>query len=263
VLVAKEYLEQGTMLDETLVETRSVPKEYLQPKALMTVKDLADADGRQQFMTQVPVEKGEQVVTTKLFMLGADTGISAVIPTDRRAVTLIFDKEYISGVIKPGNKVDVVGVFEYYDKNGTRQESAVTVLQNVNILAVGKSILGQVKATMKSKKDVEKVGVESTENRVPVSFSVTPPEAEVLILASEKATMRLALRATGDDRIIPGRGTKLAEVVKDIGQEKRLSDTGAQGNTPMTEEYKKQMDENRKMQEKAAEILKKYKNPQQ
>ena len=114
VLVAKEYLEQGTMLDETLVETRSVPKEYLQPKALMTVKDLADADGRQLFMTQVPVEKGEQVVTTKLFMLGADTGISAVIPTDRRAVNFSsndFKKIKIAEFFSAIFFVDIIFVF--------------------------------------------------------------------------------------------------------------------------------------------------------
>jgi len=268
VLVAKEYLEQGTMLDETLVETKVVPKEYLQPKAIMGVKELSDADGRQLFMAQVPVEKGEQIVTTKLFMLGADTGISAVIPTDKRAITLIFEKEYVSGVVKPGNKVDVIGIFEYYDKSGNRQQAAVTVLQNVNVLAVAKSIIGQVKSTMRSKKDVEKAGVESTENRIPVSFSVSPAEAEVLLLASEKATIRLSLRATGDDKIVSGKGTKLDEVVKDVGMERKLTDTGSkgawqaegsgQGGMGVPAEYRKQIEQNAEQQKKALEMLKKY-----
>jgi pilus assembly protein CpaB len=260
VLVAKEYLEQGTMLDETLVEMKTVPKEYVQPKALASVKDLVDSEGRQLFLTVVPVEKGEQVVTTKLFMLGMDTGLSAVVPTDKRAITMVFDRDMVSGVVKPGNKVDIIGVFEYYDKNNNKQDAAVTVLQNITILAVGKSILGQVKPMLKSKKDMDKsMSVESTESKVPISFALTPTEAETLMLASEKAIIRLSLRATGDDKPVISRGSRLAEIVKDLGTDKKFS---SQGESPdaakMQEDYQKKLQD----QQKAMELLKKYQQNQ-
>ena len=79
-LVARQYIEQGTMLDASLVEETRVPKQYVQPKALQSVKELAGAGGQRMFMTLLPVEKGEQIVTTKLSPLGMETGISSIVP---------------------------------------------------------------------------------------------------------------------------------------------------------------------------------------
>jgi len=192
-------------------------------------------------------------------MLGMDTGLSAVVPTDRRAVTIVFDREAVSGVVKPGNKVDIIGIFQYYDKNNVSQQAAITVLQNVQILGVGKSLLGQVKPVLKSKKDIEKsMTLESSENRIPISFSLSPVEAEILVLTAEKSSIKLSLRATGDEKIFASRGAKLNEIVKDAGSEKRWSDTGSKEVTPLQAEYMKQAQQTQEMQQRAIDLLKKY-----
>lgn len=253
VLVAKQYLDQATMLDDTLVEEKTVPKEYLQPRAVQTVKDLTDSDGRRLFMTVVPVEIGEQIVTTKLYMLGLDTGISAVIPNDRRAITMVFDKEAISGVVKPGNRVDVIAIFEYEGKDKLRQEVATTILQNVLVISVGKSVLGAVKPVMTSKKDMEKAAImESAESRIPVSLAVSPSEAEILSLASEKGTIKFSLRSPGDDKIYLTAGTKMQDIFKEISA---TAKGRSAEKTILPDAYIKEM---QRKQQEAADLLKKY-----
>ena len=253
VLVAKEYLDQATMLDETLVEERTVPKDYLQPRAIQSIKDLTDSEGRRLFMTVVPVEKGEQIITTKLYMLGLDTGISGIIPNDKRAITMVFDKEAISGVIKPGNRVDVIGIFEYEDKDKQRQEVATTILQNVLVISVGRSVLGAVKPVMTSKKDVEKAMVmESADSRVPVSLAVSPSEVEILSLAAEKGTIKFSLRAPGDDKIYLTEGTKMQDIFKEISATAK----GRAGEKAiLPDAYIKEM---QRKQQEAVDLLKKY-----
>ncbi|MDO8734333.1 MAG: Flp pilus assembly protein CpaB, partial [Elusimicrobiota bacterium] len=201
----------------------------------------------------VPVEKGEQIIKTKLYMLGLDTGISGIIPNDKRAITMVFDKEAISGVIKPGNRVDVIGIFEYEDKDKQRQEVATTILQNVLVISVGRSVLGAVKPVMTSKKDIEKAMVmESADSRVPVSLAVSPSEVEILSLASEKGTIKFSLRAPGDDKIYLTEGTKMRDIFKEISATAK----GRAGEKAiLPDAYIKEM---QRKQQEAVDLLKKY-----
>jgi pilus assembly protein CpaB len=203
VLVAKDYIDQGTLLDESVVEEKLVPKEYIQPKAVSVLKELFSSDGRKIFMAIVPFEKGEQVTTTKLSMLGIDTGMSAVIPSQKRSMTLQFDSSLISGIIKPGNRVDMIGILQYEDSKGQMQESAFTILQNILVLATGNTILGAAAPSVKHSDGIKAAMQEApSSGSIPVTVAVTPKEAEVLALVSEKGVVKLALRPTGDDTIV-------------------------------------------------------------
>ena len=215
VLVSKQYISQGMLIDETMVQENLVPKEFLQPKALQSFKDIRNSDGKSVFMAVAPIEQREQVITTKLSMLGRDTGIASIIPGAQRAITITMDGRLINGVIKPGNRVDVIGIFEYQNKAGETSEIAVTILQNVLVLSTGNSILGGVASRTEKGKDMltpEDLAPDS----VPVSFSVSPQEGEMLALASEKGNIKLMLRPAGDEAIVEIKGTKLTDIYKDL-----------------------------------------------
>jgi len=253
VLVAKDYIDQGTSLDETLVEEKFVPKEYIQPKSISQAKELYSSEGKKLFMSIVPFEKGEQITTTKLSLFGFDTGISAVIPTAKRSITLLMDIRYISGIIKPGNRVDVISIIEYEDKNGQMQESAFTVLQNILILATGNTILGAASpASMTSGKIDTKAIIQEAQasGSIPVSVSVSPKEAEALALVSERGVIKFALRPVGDDGIIESQGTNIRDYARDIFQTVKNSNLSQQVSS------QKEMQKNQK---EALELLKKYK----
>lgn len=220
VLVAKQYIDQGTIVDASLIEEQVAPKEYIQPKAISSLKDLISSDGRRIYMALVPIEKGEQIITTKLSVLGRDTGISSLVPTDKRAVTLVFEKEFVSGIIKPGNRVDIIGIFDYQDKNSQSQEAAFTILQNILILATGSSVFGTpVKAVTDAKNSSSNSipNYEANEaSNIPVSFAVSLHEAEILMLASQVGTIKFALRPMGDDKIAEVQNVKISDICKDI-----------------------------------------------
>ncbi|MHB9155421.1 MAG: Flp pilus assembly protein CpaB [Endomicrobiales bacterium] len=248
VIVARQRIDQGTTISAALLEERVIPKEYLQPRAVQSVKELADSEGRLSYIAVAPIERGEQVVTTKLSLLGVDTGISSIIPTDRRALTLAFDSEEVAGLVKPGNRVDIVGVFEYRDKEDRQQEESVCVLQNILVLSVGKSFLGSVQA--EGKKGNGFMTNESESGRIPVSFAVTPRQAEVLSLAAEKSRLRLSLRPIGDDEIFEFEAVKIQDISKNIRTAQTVKETPG-----IPEEYVKEM---QKKQKEAMEILRKY-----
>jgi len=255
VLVAKDYIDQGRLLDETVVEEKLVPKEYVQPKAISVVKELFSSDGRKIYMTIVPFEAGEQITTTKLSMLGIDTGMSAVIPSQKRSMTLSLDSSIISGIIKPGNRVDVIGILQYEDSKGQMQEAAFTILQNVLVLATGSTILGAAAPVAKpSEKSAMKAVMQeaAATGSMPVSVAVSPKEAEALALVAEKGVIKLSLRPTGDDAIVESQGTNMKDFSKDISQTSR--NTG--GASQISSEKAKEIQKNQK---EVLDLLKKYK----
>jgi pilus assembly protein CpaB len=251
VLIAKQYIDQGSMIDETMIEEGTIPKDFIQPKALQAVKELVNQDGRKQFMAVVPIEKGEQLVATKLFMLGLDTGISAITPGDKRAVTLVLDREKVAGIVRPGNRVDVVGVFDYEDKDHHAQEASATVLQNILVLSVGKSFLGALQPLQAGKGTDKPVSIDVPEGRIPVSLALSPQEAELFVLASEKGTINFSLRPIGDDRIVPLQIAKIQDIFKDITTISNERTTGATVSASSLREMQAR-------QREALEILKKY-----
>ncbi|MBN1622113.1 MAG: Flp pilus assembly protein CpaB [Endomicrobiales bacterium] len=246
VLIAKEYIDHGVLIDQTLVEIKEVPKDYLQPRSIQSIKDLFDKEGNKIFMTIVPIEKGEQIIMTKLHILGFDTGISAIIPKGQRAITILFDGETISGIIKPGNKVDVISVFEYENKNGILKEASKTILQNILVLSVGKNILGGAK-NISNTKNQNQMLVEAPLGSLPVSFAVTVKEAEMLALASEKGPIRLSLRPMGDEDIAESDGTKMDTISNNIPSTMHIRANSQNKNQ-------------QKSQKETMEILEKYNN---
>lgn len=248
VLTAKAYIDQGTTLTREILEEKMVPKEYLQPKAIQSIKELYDQEGRAAYVAIVPIEQGEQVMTTKLTMVGVETGISSIIPTDKRAITLIFDSDEINGLIKPGNRVDIIGTFEFTDKRDSVQEETVTVLQNVLVLAVGGNLLGAAPKKNETNND----DTADQGSRLPVSFAVYAGDIQVLAMAAEKGKIRLSVRPVGDDKIFDSKATKLSNISREAVSGTQSVSTGE---TARTQDYMKEM---QKKQREALEMLKKY-----
>jgi len=255
VLVAKQYIDQGTVLDELFVEEKLVPKEYLQPKAVQSMKELINAEGKRSFMVIVPIERGEQIITTKLSLLGLETGLSSVIPSDKRAITLVCDAETVSGIMKPGNRVDVIGVMEYQDKSSQMQEAAFTVLQNILVLSVGNTMLGASKPLQKRGAMGENIAAieQAASGSLPVSLALSPKEAEVIALVSEKGKIRFSLRPLGDERIIEAQGTKIRDIYNDLAV--TVSNTTGRHSPAVSESMMRDM---QKKQKEVMELLKKY-----
>ncbi|MCK9582470.1 MAG: Flp pilus assembly protein CpaB [Endomicrobiales bacterium] len=250
VLCANKYIDQDVILDGSMFEEALVPKDYIQPRALGSVKELYSSDGRKLFMSVVPIEKGEQLILTKLYTVGLETGLSSIIPTGKRAVTLYPNEEGLADRIKPGNRIDIIAVFDFEDKAGKLQQAAATVLQNILVLSVDKAYLGG------AQKNQSEQGVISQENspvRSAVCVSVLPQEAELLALCCEKSIVRFSLRPVCEETLVQTCGAKVQDIIEGVSaavQKTQGDKTQQPAGVAMEQMQKKQRE--------TLELLKKY-----
>lgn len=101
------------------------------------------------------------------------------------AMSISIDKvKGVSGLLQPGDRVDVIAV---PPKNMNEPAPAQTILRGVRVLAVGT----QLEAPSANPTSQE-------ENSTTVTLEVTRTQADVLASADVNATLRLALRPSGE-----------------------------------------------------------------
>jgi pilus assembly protein CpaB len=195
VVVAKEQIPVRTKVKESMLEEQVVPVDAIHPDA---VKEIDESIGK---VTNQVIFQGEQILNAKFTDEENLKELAFIIDEGDRGVTIgVSDIKGLGGNVKPGDHVDVVGVF---DKDLTGVDSAFTILSNVMVKAVGKSLGPEDQDT------TEKGGVART-----VTVEVTPEQAERLILADEKGSLRLSLRHPEDIYTPASSGTQLFDIVK-------------------------------------------------
>src|SRR3972149_3270913 len=130
VVTAASDVAARTTLSADMLKITAVPAD----QALSgSYGDAADLVG---LTTRYPLVNGEQVTTSKIGEAQKDDeSLARVIPAGKRAIAIAAREESIvAGLILPGDLVDVIAVFSATD---TGVDKAVTILQNVEVLAVG------------------------------------------------------------------------------------------------------------------------------
>lgn len=100
----------------------------------------------------------------------------------KRAVSLSMDEHQLLGV-EPGDRVDVVAVFDAAPSSGTREAFAAMILQNAGVLGV--AFTGDLRAK----------GV--------LMLELNPIEAQYALLAARRAELGIAVRAPGNAEAHP------------------------------------------------------------
>lgn len=197
VMIARQDIPMGTVIQGQMLEPAIVPKEFVQPRAASA------ADNISGMATIAPIAKGEQVSLTKLTSSSSALkptrrGLSEVTPVGKRAVTVSVDNiASLVGLIKPGDYVDVIAVLplptQGPEKKQGIQQTVVPVLQNVLILAVGQETSAQAMAQK-----------EGTKDRSPlITLSLTPKEANLVAFLQEQGRIRLSMRSVRDSIVEP------------------------------------------------------------
>jgi pilus assembly protein CpaB len=198
VMVANIDIPAYTKLDKAMIHSISVPKKFLQPSAL---RNPAQADKR---VTLIPLLKGEQILATMVSEQGQAVGLALKIRQGFRAVSVGVDAiSGVSGLLKPGDKVDVIGTFDL-TKNAAFKKRAFTLMQNIVVLAVGEN-LGTESLVNEAydaeneedlKKRVSSLRTSVTKNNVrkeTVTLLVDPGQVQKIILTQEIGKLSLAL----------------------------------------------------------------------
>ena len=221
VVTANQAIPAQTRITEDMLKVQ-----YLDP-------DTANADAfssRSQIVDRVVTEDvaaGTQILPS---MVSENTGDGLTFKLDpgMRGVSVEVQEVVIAGGnIKPGDRVDVVGVFEVdsvdaanhlltqlgtaytveapkittaadqQDQNLDTYVLTVTLLQNVKVLGLAQTLTTDTAGGSALSDEVDDAQAEP--NAATATFEVTPAQTQALTLADEYGILRASARGVGDD----------------------------------------------------------------
>ncbi len=179
VLVASVDLGMSAKIDDTNAEFKQVSVDSIPEGAITDWKDCKDRT------LKVPVMPGDWITASKLNDEGT-FGVVGQIPDGMRVVSVPVNQTTShSGMMFPGNRVDVMLTYRSRDETGQQIQMTRTVLQRIEIFAVDKTVDG-------AKANLNELNARN------VSVLVTHDDAQTLLLAQAKGDIHLALRSNTD-----------------------------------------------------------------
>lgn len=155
--------------------------------------------------------KDEPVKSSAVAIRSGSLGLAYAVPLQSRAVTIpIDDISGVANLLHAGDRVDVLALFN--DDTG-RMSTVQTVLQDIEILALNDTVLNGPDEQEESSGVADngtgngnggtgKPASRRGEGPRTATFSVTPHQAQILMLSQHRGTLRLSLRRTGDRDIV-------------------------------------------------------------
>lgn len=135
VVVARIDIPKESTLTINMVETRIVRSASLQPG------DLSSLDSAIGKFAEVDILKGQHINSNMVRSLAVAKYLSQAVPQGMRAVTIPVDKiSAIEGLIKPGDKIDIIGTFVVPVGGGRTEPIVITVFEGVRVLATNRNI---------------------------------------------------------------------------------------------------------------------------
>ncbi|MFL5319453.1 MAG: Flp pilus assembly protein CpaB [Myxococcaceae bacterium] len=190
VVVAADDIPEGTVVTFDMVSQRSVPEQFVTSSVVKP--DSASYVVNQKVL--VPLQKGDPLLWSQFETTKAAERLSSKVQKKGRAITIESQgTTAVGGWVRPNDHVDVIGTFRDPDTN---ESVAVTLLQNVIVLATGK-ITGTTNVNLipEQQRDYNNV-----------SLLVIPEEAEIMVLAAELGSLTLSLRNEDDVDVLEERG---------------------------------------------------------
>jgi pilus assembly protein CpaB len=190
VVVAATDIPDGTVVTFDMISQRPVPEQFVTSSVVKP--DSANYIVNQKVL--VPLQAGDPLLWSQFETTKAAERLSSKIQKKTRAITInAAGIQSVGGWVRPNDHVDIIGTFR--DPQASEQV-AVTLLQNVIVLATGK-LTGTTNVNLVS---------ESQREYSNVSLLVIPEEAEILVLAQEMGALTLSLRNEDDVDVIEDRG---------------------------------------------------------
>jgi pilus assembly protein CpaB len=180
VVVAAVDIPRGVVVKEAQLKLQDIPKNLVHPHAITNLKDAVE----RQVVT--PLMKDEYMLDGKLARKGAKSGMSGVLRSGMRALTIQTPSlaSGVAGFVMPGDHVDVLLTVSGENNGG----STATLLQNIEVLAVDQ----RIEPTDGTKIDINQLRS--------VTLQVTPDQSQLLTLAQSSGMLHLSLRSPGDDQ---------------------------------------------------------------
>lgn len=191
VLVLMQDVPRGKMRKPEMLATRKYLTSAL---PFGGINKMEDAVGR---VSTIALRKGV-LFENALAPKGSLAGLQGMIPDNKRAFMIRTPNvaSGLAGLVQPGDHVDVLLTVDHdADDEDTGGGAVVTLLQDIEVLAVDQHLDGAVAAPVSEKKKsngaAPQVAIKS------VTLIASPADAMRLSLAQTKGTLQLSLRSPG------------------------------------------------------------------
>ncbi len=183
VLVAIENIDAGFPLTADMVEFRSMPKAAVPEDAVTTIEQYEERS------LNFPVAADDVIRMSKLSEPGV-AGRSLQIPQGYRVSGIsVDDTQTQTGMLRPGDLVDVFVTYETRQGRGPAMTQVKTLLEAITVFATDNQTANQGSSTQETRTKV-------------VSLLVSPEQASYLALAQRKGRLTLVWRNPLDDEIL-------------------------------------------------------------
>lgn len=199
VVVAKEDINEMQEIKAEMLTTKPVPKNFQQPGSNGDPRTFEGS------VASAPIKADEQVLLTKVYLKGSDTGIASQVSIHHRGISIpVNDVTGVTRLLKPGDRVDIIANVQYPGENGVQSEIK-TILQNVHVLAVGEQVQNNIPAVF----DTDPVtggrfakNIRGSRTFNTVTIEVTPVDAQKVIYIVESGVgLFLTLRNPVDRQV--------------------------------------------------------------
>ena len=197
VVVASRDIAEMETIDDTMLEVRSVPEDYVGPAS---ASDFDSVIGQ---VAAAPLKKGEQILATKLLTPGPDTGIALQVSPGKRAVTIPVDEvRGIAKLIRPGDRIDLVAALDVGKGANARREVSY-LMQDIPVLATGINVVNNIPRTFEldpSGKNILQSNLSGDTKFTTVTLEVEPKQAQdlVYLTSTQPGNLFMVLRNPND-----------------------------------------------------------------
>jgi pilus assembly protein CpaB len=183
IVVARQNVPADTPITIDMVASRPVPKKFLHANAIYP-EEVDLIVGRELLY---PVRSGDPILWMDFKGGERYRGFSSMIKEGERALSLkVDDTSTIAGLLQPGDHIDIMGTFKPGGVGSQEQETTITLLQNVVVLATGQV----TSARSGSAREKKGSGL--------LTLLVTPEEAALLVHAEKVGNLYNVLRNPED-----------------------------------------------------------------
>ncbi|WP_437229054.1 Flp pilus assembly protein CpaB [Planctomicrobium sp. SH661] len=183
VLVALDNIDTGMKLTSDNTAFKEMATASIPEDAVRKEEEFQDRAAKVHFMA------GDVIRKTKLTEQG-EWGKSVAIPAGMRVIGIpVDDSHTISGLIRPGDRVDVLVTYQGRGERGSPVSKTKTLLEYVEVFGMDDQTA--------SKMDDKSKGIHA---RI-ASLIVTPEQAGYVILAQRKGSLSLSWRRRSDDEL--------------------------------------------------------------
>lgn len=187
VVVARTDMAPGRVISADDVRLMEVPTRYVQPGHFTDVNEVVDR------IVVAGLLEGEQVTASKVAFAEAEP-LAAKLPPGRRGVTLAVNPVTgVAGLVRPGDSVDVVGIFQLGRSAAERVTQARFLLQQVLVAAIDQDT-GGVQPRQEGE-GLAGPGATAPQAARTVTLALSPEDSQRLVLAQELGQLFLLLRS--------------------------------------------------------------------